>query len=255
MAVINSLAIGAGVKSAGNITYRRTRGRTIASQRITENKSNTAAQQAQRGKFKVMTQFAALMSAYIDMAYSKTKYGSARNQFVTQNKMTLPDINAGKLLEVQQGKTPLGTFFLDTFNINGLHDASCVGVCSYGDAGGWIVSPSGTQVPKSNAYSNLSISNGETLDVTKLKLAWLVVTDSSFNTGLTTFDDMGLPATGDGIATVVSTELADFSEGSFSAINLSVADTQDGKNCLGVVAVIYDGKIVTSRYCIGQKSA
>ena len=255
MAVINSLAIGAGVKSSGNITYRRTRGRTIASQRITENKSNTAAQQAQRGKFKVMTQFAALMSAYIDMAYSKTKYGSARNQFITQNKMTLPDINAGKLLEVQQGKTPLGTFFLDTFNINGLHDASCVGICSYGDAGGWIVSPSGTQVPKSNAYPNISISNGESIDVSKLKLAWLAVTDSSVKTGLAEFGDMGIPTKGDGILSVVNVELADFADGMCSGINLSVADAQDGTNCLGVVAVIYDGKIVTSRYCIGQKSA
>lgn len=254
MAVINSLAIGAGVKSAGNITYRRTRGRTIASQRITENKSNTAAQQAQRGKFKVMTQFAALMSAYIDMAYSKTKYGSARNQFITQNKMTLPDINAGKLLEVQQGKTPLGTFFLDTFNINGLHEASCVGVCSYGDAGGWIVSPSGTQVPKSNAYQNISISNGESIDVSKLKLAWLAVTDSNVKTGLAEFGDMGIPTTGDEIMSVVNIELADFSDGMCSGINLSVADAQDDTNCLGVVAVIYDGKIVTSRYCIGQKS-
>lgn len=255
MAVINSLAIGAGVKSAGNITYRRTRGRTIASQRITENKSNTAAQQAQRGKFKVMTQFAALMSAYIDMAYSKTKYGSARNQFITQNKMTLPDINAGKLLEVQQGKTPLGTFFLDTFNINGLHDASCVGVCSYGDAGGWIVSAGGTQVQKSNAYSEIELSNGATLDTSKLKLAWMTATDTEVLTGLSTFDEMGQPADNDKFTDVLGVECVGISNGSFTSLKLSVSEMAASKSCLAVVAVIYDGKIITSRYCIGQKSA
>lgn len=255
MAVINSLAIGAGVKSAGNITYRRTRGRTIASQRITENKSNTAAQQAQRGKFKVMTQFAALMSAYIDMAYSKTRYGSARNQFITQNKMTLPDINAGKLLEVQQGKTPLGTFFLDTFNITGAHDASCVSVCSYGDAGGWIIAPSGTQVQKSNAYSEITLSNGSSMTTEKLKLAWMTVTDSTVLTGLTTFDEEGQPADNDGLISVLGMQLVGLSSGSFDAIRFTISEEAVNTTCLAVFAVIYDGKIVTSRYCIGQKKA
>lgn len=255
MAVINSLAIGAGVKSAGNITYRRTRGRTIASQRITENKSNTPAQAAQRTKFRVMTQFASLISAYIDMGFSKTKYGSARNQFIKQNKMTLPDVNFGKLLEVQQGTTPLGTFILDTFNIMGAHDTSCVGVCSYGDAGGWIVSPSGTQVPKSNAYSEIDISNGEDLETSKLKVAWLCVTDSSVLTGLSTFDEMGQPADNDKYVDVLGIECVGISNGTFSSLKLSVSDAAASTTCMAAVAVIYDGKIITSRYCIGQKSA
>lgn len=255
MAVINSLAIGNGVKSAGNITYRRTRGRTIASQRITENKSNTAAQQAQRGKFKVMTQFASLMSAFIDKAFDKTKYGSQRNNFIKQNKETLPDVNPTQLLNVQKGTTPLGTFFLDSLNITSAHDASCISVYSYGSAGSWIVAPSGTQVTKSNAYSQIDVSNGEQLETAKLKLVWMTITNTEVLTGVTTFDETGQPADNDVFTNVLDVELVGASAGYFNSVKLSVSEMAASTECAALFAVVYDGKIVTSRYCIGQKSA
>lgn len=255
MAVINSLAIGNGVKSAGNITYRRTRGRTIASQRITENKSNTAAQQAQRGKFKVMTQFASLIAAYIGLAYDKTKYGSQRNNFIKLNKETLPDVNATQLLNVQKGTSPLGTFLLDALNINGAHDASCISIYSYGSAGAWIVSPSGSQVTKSNAYSIVEVSNGQKLDATKLQIAWTTIKDNAVTTGITSFDETGQPADNDGFTSVLDISLEGIAAGMFDKVKLSVSVEASSTTCAAMFAVIYDGKIVTSRYCIGQKSA
>lgn len=254
MAVINSLAIGNGVKSAGNITYRRSRGRTIASHRITENKSNTAAQQAQRGKFKAMTQFASLMSAFIDKAFDKTKYGSQRNNFIKQNKETLPDVNPMQLLNVQKGTAPLGTFLLNSLNITSAHDASCISVYSYGSAGSWIVAPSGKQIDKSNAYSQINVSNGEQLETAKLKLVWMTIMNTEVLTGVTTFNETGQPADNDDYINVLDVKLVGVSAGYFNSVKLTTSEMAANKECAALFAVVYDGKIVTSRYCIGQKS-
>lgn len=86
MAIINSLAIGKSVKSAGNLTFKTVRGRTIASQRITQNKSNTFLQIAQRGRFSTLSKCMQLVQLWIDNTYEKSKYGSSRNQFAKLNK-------------------------------------------------------------------------------------------------------------------------------------------------------------------------
>lgn len=86
MAIINSLAIGKSVKSAGNLTYKTVRGRTIASQRITQNKSNTPFQQNQRQRFAKVSESMKLIQQYIDACYEKSKYGSSRNAFFSTNK-------------------------------------------------------------------------------------------------------------------------------------------------------------------------
>lgn len=86
MAIINSLAIGKSVKSAGNLTYKTVRGRTIASQRIFSNKSNTALQQNQRQLFANVSASMRLLQQYIDVCYEKSKYGSSRNAFFKTNK-------------------------------------------------------------------------------------------------------------------------------------------------------------------------
>lgn len=86
MAIINSLAIGKSVKSAGNLTYKTVRGRTIASQRITQNKSNTTAQQTQRSMFGAVATSMKFIQQYIGTCYEKSKYGSSRNAFFKQNK-------------------------------------------------------------------------------------------------------------------------------------------------------------------------
>lgn len=112
MAVINSLAIGKSYKSAGNLTYKTVRGRTIASQRITQNASNTAAQGAQRNRFGSTAQCMQLFLPYINNFFEKTRYGSARNQYVKVNKF----INLGGLLgEIKEGIVPMSDAFLSLF--------------------------------------------------------------------------------------------------------------------------------------------
>lgn len=85
MSVINSAGIGKGRKSQGNVTYRYVRGRTLVSSRITENKSKTEAQVLQRQLFGMFGKVARLFAPFLDLSFDKTKYGSARNNFLKQN--------------------------------------------------------------------------------------------------------------------------------------------------------------------------
>lgn len=89
MAITNSNAVGKANKSAGQNTYRTVRGRVIMSQRITTNKSQTPLQIDQRGKFKTGSTSISRIAFYINRAYDKSKYGSQRNNFYTQNKAML----------------------------------------------------------------------------------------------------------------------------------------------------------------------
>lgn len=112
MAIINSLAIGKSVKSAGNLTYKTVRGRTIASQRITTNKSNTMAQSIQRSRFGVCARAAQLVQVFINNCYEKSKYGSARNAFMRINK----NYDAFSIIsEVQEGAIPFVDAFIPAF--------------------------------------------------------------------------------------------------------------------------------------------
>lgn len=116
MAIINSLGIGKSVKSVGNLTYKVVRGRTIASQRITTNKSNTALQGNQRIAFGKVSQAMQLCSAYINTAYEKSKYGSARNNFQKLNKR----FNLGGfVVEIKDGIIDLAYGFLSELSAAG----------------------------------------------------------------------------------------------------------------------------------------
>lgn len=115
MAIINSLAIGKSFKSAGNLTYKTVRGRTIASQRITQNKSNTLAQGMQRSRFGATAQCMQLFLPYVNNFFEKTKYGSSRNQYVKVN--TFINLN-GLYGEVKEGIVPMSEAFLLLFGRN-----------------------------------------------------------------------------------------------------------------------------------------
>lgn len=113
MAIVNSLAIGKSRKSAGNLTYKTVRGRTIASQRITENKSNSAKQQVQRDLFRNVSMSIALCRAYIDRCYEPSKYGSARNAFQKQN----PKFTLGhRVGEIKEGIVPFADGFFSAIS-------------------------------------------------------------------------------------------------------------------------------------------
>ncbi|OAV74132.1 hypothetical protein Barb7_02409 [Bacteroidales bacterium Barb7] len=86
MAIINSTGVGAGKKSAGVFTYRRVRGRTIASARVQSNKSNTQGQQTQRAVFAFFNRVAKSLNTCLGESFNQTKYGSRRNAFIQANK-------------------------------------------------------------------------------------------------------------------------------------------------------------------------
>ncbi|KAA6344338.1 hypothetical protein EZS27_008034 [termite gut metagenome] len=91
MAIIQSLAVGKARKSAGNVTYRTVRGRTILSEKITSRAKQTrsSAQSEAQSNFKKVSQFMALVKDDINVSFDKTKYGSQRNNFFKLNKEAL----------------------------------------------------------------------------------------------------------------------------------------------------------------------
>lgn len=89
MAVINSIGVGCGSKSVGEFTYRYTRGRTIASRRITKNTSKTPAQVGRRGAFGSFVWMFSPYKWFFSDGYEKTKHGSSFNQFVHVNRELL----------------------------------------------------------------------------------------------------------------------------------------------------------------------
>lgn len=89
MAVINSVGVGRGSKSVGEFTYRYTRGRTIASRRITKNTSKTPAQVGRRGAFGSFVWMFSPYKWFFSNGYEKTTHGSSFNQFVHVNRELL----------------------------------------------------------------------------------------------------------------------------------------------------------------------
>lgn len=132
MAIINSLAIGKSVKSAGNLTYKTVRGRTIASQRITQNKSNTPFQQNQRQLFAKVSESMKLLQQYIDVCYEKSKYGSSRNAFFSVNKR----FTLGNLVgEIVEGIVPLSDGMLSALTEEPIRQLS---ILSSGSLAGFL---------------------------------------------------------------------------------------------------------------------
>lgn len=92
MAIINSVVVGRGRKSVGEITLRYERGRTIATRRIFENKSNTAMQSAQRATFtEVIKALSSIPNNIMTLLAVKSKYGSQRNNYYKNAKVWLQD--------------------------------------------------------------------------------------------------------------------------------------------------------------------
>lgn len=91
MAIVNSLAVGKATKTAGELTYAKVRGRTIARRRIISNKSNTAEQQNVRARFGLLSEFLALVDTWIKANVVPSPYGSARNNVMRINGMMAYD--------------------------------------------------------------------------------------------------------------------------------------------------------------------
>lgn len=88
MAIIRSLAIGKGRKSAGNITFRTVRGRTVVSEKVGERPITRVdgALSVYEARFKLISMYIGLHRADINASFDKTKYGSQGNYFYKVNK-------------------------------------------------------------------------------------------------------------------------------------------------------------------------
>lgn len=113
MAIINSLGIGRGKKSAGNLTYRTVRGRCIASQKQEKRGPVKGALSIAQAVFSLVSTFMRAHAADIDVSFDKTTFGSARNNFYKTNKSALAAALATLANEYAYAKQKAGIAEID----------------------------------------------------------------------------------------------------------------------------------------------
>lgn len=86
MAISRSLAMGRARKSAGDLTFRTVRGRTIVSQKRGRNAVQAEGETALQFEFALVSRFIRMHRASIDLSFNKSKYGSQGNFFQGVNK-------------------------------------------------------------------------------------------------------------------------------------------------------------------------
>lgn len=114
MAIINSLGIGRGKKSAGNLTYRTVRGRCIASQKQEKRGPVKGAYSIAQATFSLVSTFMRAHAADIDVSFDKTTFGSARNNFYKTNKSALAAALATLANEYAYAKNKADITAIDT---------------------------------------------------------------------------------------------------------------------------------------------
>lgn len=85
MAIVNSVFLGRAKKSAGNGTFRTVRGRTIVSQKVAKKGAVVGNLSKNQFALAVISRFASIHAADIEVSFDKTTYGSARNAFFKLN--------------------------------------------------------------------------------------------------------------------------------------------------------------------------
>lgn len=85
MAIVNSVFVGRAQKSAGNGTFRTVRGRTIISQKVSKRGAITGSLSYNQFALAVISRYASIHAADIDVSFDPTTFGSARNAFFKLN--------------------------------------------------------------------------------------------------------------------------------------------------------------------------
>lgn len=170
MAIINSAGVGKAAKSQGNLTYKYVRGRTIASSRIIENKSNTPRQIIARQEFAAMSGFVVRQASYIDAAFDKSKYGSSRNSFMTLNKTMLPEMAYFKSYIAGE------TSFFELMGVWFGTDLKPMAWVTYGSAAAFV---SGIKNSSRQDYSSVNISFGAGVPLSDLTFGCYVSSASN----------------------------------------------------------------------------
>lgn len=270
MAIINSLAIGKSVKSAGNLTYKTVRGRTIASQRITQNKSNTALQMSQREHFGKVARSIRLIQQYVDTCYEKSKFGSSRNAFFRTNK----NFTFGGLVgELEEGVVGLADAMLSSLTFEPLPQLS---ITSNGSLPGFLhvdYSMISNYKYGGNTYQKIRIIGGnqsysessyQFKFASPVKRSDLVVKAFAFsdrglivgtgkfdNEGLFNVDDLSIKGAFDNTACVKYGDNFDYIDSVTIGVNMGVM----GGAPIAIVVPVVGGRVPTISGVFAQQSA
>lgn len=262
MAIINSLAIGRSVKSAGNLTYKTVRGRTIASQRITSNKSNTVSQQNQRERFSKVARSIKLVQQYVNTCYEKSKFGSSRNAFFKTNK----NFTFGGLIgELEEGLVTLSDAMLSALTNEPISQLSII---SNGSLAGFLdvqYSTIASYKYKTQTYKNLKVigptdsyGSGEynfTLSApvrrTDIQLAFFGFADTGLVSAFGTVNNDGLAAfKNTQVQSAVASSAFTFSDDtkqfvSSMRMTCTINAVLNGKCPIGIYVPVIGGKVPT----------
>lgn len=199
MAIIRSLAIGKGRKSAGNITFRTVRGRTIVSEKVGERTITRVdgALSMYEARFRLISMFIGLHRADINVSFDKTKYGSQGNYFYKVNKAALeaavqPLISNAQNVNAQQVDEAITTY--TTANPTAIYRVRRSGYETKYMSGAWkssdnpqpIVPPTGITINGSAGQGNAAFVSGTAVMVDVNQDLSLTITDSAASfTGVT----------------------------------------------------------------------
>lgn len=259
MAIINSLAIGKSYKSAGNLTYKTVRGRTIASQRITTNSSKSALQVFQRGSFSDAVKCMQLVLPWINNFFDKSKYGSSRNNFL---KLCKSYNMGGDRNLIVNGTLPLADGFLKGLAVTPGGD-NIVGTSPYTSYGSAPVIVSGSRSINNYAYGDAQADVWEYSQGVSFSFPTPIAEDKvelligGFNlNGASKFDTIPFSvskynATSDAISAISAlglTVTVTATEGLVSKLLVAPkADAEtDVQNSIYVVTVRVNGKVATT---------
>lgn len=119
MAIIRSLAVGKSRKSAGNLTFRTVRGRTIMSEKVGSRPVTRVdgALSVYEARFRLISMYIGAHRADINASFDKSKYGSQGNYFYTVNKKgleaaidsLLPNAQSTTVAEIESAVTTYAT--------------------------------------------------------------------------------------------------------------------------------------------------
>ena len=117
MAIIRSLAIGKGRKSAGNLTFRTVRGRTIVSEKVSPRPITRGDGMTEfEARFKLISMFIGAHRADINVSFDKSKFGSQGNYFYKLNKtgLEIPTAESATISAINTAITTYATAHPDS---------------------------------------------------------------------------------------------------------------------------------------------
>lgn len=229
MAIISSTAVGSGQKSAGVLTYRRTRGRTIASQRVVTNKSNTAAQALQRKMFRQASHIMSVLAFVINRSTEKSKYGSSRNNFFKNNSVALFEPGDDVLGVIAAQTTPYAMVKKMVETLNGESLLWCIGT------GNGLVTPAAA-----------GDSNGATSSVT--------IRAYNATKADCTAETISINADGTIVIADVTAQIVDDAGGASCSLTVEADGTATAINYKVVIMKTMQG-IITSKYIVATATS